>query len=95
MEGVDKDVTAGHVPLAEDEQRKKQCIVVQHSTAEGENDIDVPAIKNKMAVAHLYLQKASFKRHPSASSTDTKTVNNWTSASAVSKVTQTCKEEKT
>ena len=65
MEGVDKDVTAGHVPLAEDEQRKKQCIVLQHSTAEGENDIDVPAIKKQdgcgtFVSAEGIIQKTSF-----------------------------------
>ena len=96
MEGVGKDVTAGHLSLTEDEQRKKQCIVVQHSTTEGENDINVPAIKNKMAVAHLYLQKASFKRHTSGSSNDSKnTVNNGSIAPGLSNVNKTCNEKKT
>ena len=86
MEIIDKDVSAGNLSLTEDEQRTKQCIVVQHSTAEGENNFDVPTIKNKMAVAHLYLQKASFKRHPSCSNTDsTTTLNTGTRASGKGK----------
>ena len=96
MEGVGKGVAAGHLLLTEDEQRQKQCIVVQHSTTEGENGIDVPVIKNKMAVAHLYLQKASFKRHPSGSSNDSKnTINNGTIAPAISKVNKTCNGKNT
>ena len=51
------------IPLDSDEYRKKQCIVVQHSSAEEQGHVNLPAVKNKMTVAHLYLQKPSFKRN--------------------------------
>ena len=50
--------------LGNNECRKKQCIVVQHSSAQEQGRVNLPAIKNKIAVAHLYLQKPSFKRNP-------------------------------
>ena len=50
--------------LGNNECRKKQCIVVQHSSAEEQGRVNLSAIKNKMTVAHLYLQKPSFKRNP-------------------------------
>ena len=42
--------------------RKKQCIVVQHFNENDGKDINAPKVKNKMAVAHLYLKKPAFKR---------------------------------